>query len=121
MPTMLRVFQGFWASSSAHVHFVEAEAIGAVLADDVAGIDDVAAVHGLWTQRHQMSINAKFEATTRDDLLDVAERFNVPGARAVLGDVDTALRRWREFAEACGVEGHHVERIAGDIEQFRFN
>jgi serine/threonine-protein kinase HipA len=76
---------------------------------------------GLWTQRHQMSINAKFEAITRDDLLDVAERFNVPGARAVLGDVDTALRRWREFAEACGVEGHHVERIAGDIEQFRFN
>jgi serine/threonine-protein kinase HipA len=74
---------------------------------------------GLWTQRHQMSVNAKFEHITRDDLLVVAERFKVPGARAVLGDVDAAVRRWSEFAESCDVERHHVVRIEADIERFR--
>ena len=66
-----------------------------------------------------MSVNAKFEHITRDDLLVVAERFNVPGARAVLGDVDAAVRRWGEFGESCGVERSHVVRIEGDIERFR--
>jgi hypothetical protein len=66
-----------------------------------------------------MSVNSKFEHITRDDLLETAERFNVPGARSVLGDVDAATRRWREFAEECGVERHHVDRIEGDIERFR--
>ena len=74
---------------------------------------------GLWTQRHQMSVNAKFEHITRGDLLELAERFNVPGARSALGDVDAAVSRWREFAEECGVEPGHVARIESDIERFR--
>ena len=74
---------------------------------------------GLWTQRHQMSVNAKFEHITRGDLLELAERFNVPGARSALGDVDAAVGRWREFAEECGVEPGHVARIESDIERFR--
>jgi serine/threonine-protein kinase HipA len=74
---------------------------------------------GLWTQRHQMSVNAKFEHITRQDLLELAERFNVPGARSALGDVDAAVGRWREFGEECDVDPGHVARIAGDIERFR--
>ncbi len=74
---------------------------------------------GLWTQRHQMSVNGKFENITSADLLEVAERFQVRAARAVLGEVDAALRRWREFAQSCDVDPSHVERIAGDIERFR--
>jgi serine/threonine-protein kinase HipA len=76
---------------------------------------------GRWTQRHQMSVNEKFEHITRDDLLEVAERFNVPGARSVLGDVDAAVGRWREFAEECDVELGHTERIERDIERFRLH
>lgn len=76
---------------------------------------------GLWTQRHQMSVNAKFEHITRGDLRELAERFNVPGARSALGDVDAAVGRWREFAEECDVEQGHAARIEGDIERFRLN
>ena len=59
------------------------------------------------------------EPVTRGDLLELAERFNVPGARSALGDVDAAVSRWREFAEECGVEPGHVARIESDIERFR--
>lgn len=76
---------------------------------------------GLWTQRHQMSVNAKFEHITRDDLLELAERFNVPGARSALGDVDSAVDRWSEFGEECDVELGHVARVEGDIERFRLH
>jgi serine/threonine-protein kinase HipA len=74
---------------------------------------------GLWTQRHQMSVNAKFEDITRDDLLEVAERFKIPSARSVVGDVATAVSQWRVFAEECDVDPTHVTRIEGDIERFR--
>jgi len=74
---------------------------------------------GRWTQRHQMSVNAKFEHITRDDLLELAERFNVPGARSALADVEAAVDRWRQFGEECDVERGHVARIEGDIERFR--
>jgi serine/threonine-protein kinase HipA len=74
---------------------------------------------GRWTQRHQMSVNAKFEHITRDDLLDMAERFHVPAARAVLADVTSATQRWGEYADVAAVDERHVERIASDIERFR--
>jgi serine/threonine-protein kinase HipA len=68
-----------------------------------------------------MSVNAKFEHITRDDLLELAERFNVPGARSALGDVDSAVDRWSEFGEECDVELGHVARVEGDIERFRLH
>jgi serine/threonine-protein kinase HipA len=74
---------------------------------------------GRWTQRHQMSVNAKFDHITRDDLLSLAERFAVPGARSALGDVASAVSHWREFADECDVDQRHAARIEGDIEQFR--
>ena len=36
---------------------------------------------GKWTQRHQMSVNGKFEGITQADLLELADRFVVPSPR----------------------------------------
>ena len=71
-----------------------------------------------WSQRLQMSVNGKFEGVSRSDPLMVVERFGVPAAMSVLGEVRDALRHWTETADECGVDEAHVIRIARDLESF---
>lgn len=74
---------------------------------------------GVWTQRHQMSVNGKFEHIVEGDVLEMADRFAVPGSRAILREVQSAVDRWAHFAEDAHVDDEHVERIARDIATFR--
>jgi serine/threonine-protein kinase HipA len=74
---------------------------------------------GRWTQRHQMSVNGKFEGIGRADLLEMADRFAVPAATRVLAEVRAATDRWPAFAEEAEVPGPDMERIWKDITAFR--
>jgi serine/threonine-protein kinase HipA len=74
---------------------------------------------GQWTQRHQMSVNGRFEGITRADLLQLADRFAVPAATSALSDVLEAVDRWPTFAESAAVGGADIERIAADHLAFR--
>jgi serine/threonine-protein kinase HipA len=74
---------------------------------------------GQWTQRHQMSVNGKFEAIGRADLLELADRFAVPAALRALDDVVAAVDDWPTFAADGGVSAHDVGRIAADLGAFR--
>jgi serine/threonine-protein kinase HipA len=75
--------------------------------------------HGDWTQRHQMSVNGKFEGIGRADLLELADRFAVPAAANVFGDVLEAVARWTEHAQEVGVADHDVVRIQADLDAFK--
>ncbi|MFN7109310.1 MAG: type II toxin-antitoxin system HipA family toxin [Brevundimonas sp.] len=60
---------------------------------------------GLWTARHQMSMNGKRDGFTLDDF-DASARtasINARRARAIVQDVRDAVERWPEFADAAGV------------------
>jgi serine/threonine-protein kinase HipA len=74
---------------------------------------------GRWTQRHQMSVNGKFEDITRADLLELADRYVVPAPTRVIDEVLEAVRRWLSFAREAGVEAEQAERIDADLEAFR--
>ena len=65
-----------------------------------------------------MSVNGKFEFIGRADLLELADRFVVPAAAAVVDEVLAAVARWPEFAAAAGVAPHDADRIATDLEAF---
>lgn len=69
-----------------------------------------------WIAAHLMSVNGKFEHITRADLLTVAERFVVPGARDLLAEVATAVKRWREFAAKAEVPEVTVVAVEKDFE-----
>jgi serine/threonine-protein kinase HipA len=58
---------------------------------------------GEWTYQHLMSVNGRFGDIGRDDFLAVADRFRVPGARAILSDVGAAVAEWSRFAASAGV------------------
>ncbi len=66
--------------------------------------------HGGWTAMHQMSVNGKFDAVTREDLLSFAAANGIKDAGEVIGQVCDAMSLWPRMARECGVP---EEMIAG--------
>jgi serine/threonine-protein kinase HipA len=69
---------------------------------------------GLWTSRHQMTINGKSNDFTREDLRAVAE---VAGLKrgmpeAILGEVMDTVGAWPRYAKTAGVLGSQRDQIA---------
>jgi serine/threonine-protein kinase HipA len=71
----------------------------------------------LWVSRHLMSINGRFENITRDDLLQVARRFQVAEAHALIDKVLEVANHWPDFAQQAGVSQDSTQRIAFDIKE----
>jgi len=70
---------------------------------------------GEWTYQHLMSVNGRFRDITRDDLMTVADRFGVAGARALLSDVRVVLDSWPDHARAAGVPASEAGRVAQEF------
>ena len=63
------------------------------------------------THQHLMSVNGKFRDFTRDDLLEVADRFGIGTAPRILERVRDAIQRWRKFAHEAGVPPKTTQEI----------
>jgi serine/threonine-protein kinase HipA len=70
---------------------------------------------GEWTYQHLMGVNGRFDGIRREDMLAVADRFSVPGARALLGRVGDAVAGWQGYAEEAGIPAHKVAEVAADF------
>jgi len=70
----------------------------------------------IWTSQHLMSVNGKFAGAGYKDFIAVAERFDVEGARAIMGDVNDAIGSWPEFAAAAGVPASATAEVAADLQ-----
>jgi serine/threonine-protein kinase HipA len=68
---------------------------------------------GLWTSRHQMSINGKREDFELDDLIALGASGGIKRARAlaVVEEIDAAVARWPEFAAEAGVAEARIAQI----------
>jgi serine/threonine-protein kinase HipA len=66
---------------------------------------------GEWTYQHLMSVNGKFAAITRVDLLTVADRFAIGTAPDVLQQVHEAVSGWAGFARKAKVSKAEVTRV----------
>jgi serine/threonine-protein kinase HipA len=53
---------------------------------------------GEWTYQHLMSVNGKFNSIRRDDLLVLADRFQVGAPTKLLAEVKAAVGAWPDFA-----------------------
>jgi serine/threonine-protein kinase HipA len=69
---------------------------------------------GLWTSRHQMSLNDKRDGFMLADFRRVGEFASLKSGRAerILGEVREAVLRWPGFAAAAGVAADRAEQIA---------
>jgi len=56
-----------------------------------------------WVSQHALSINGKRKDTTKADLIALAASVNVKKADAIISEVGSAVNRWADFADDCGV------------------
>jgi len=68
-----------------------------------------------WTYQHLMSVNGKFANITREDLLTLGVRFNVPGARSILDQVREAVAGWSRHAATVELPADESERVRRDL------
>ncbi|MGV8852497.1 MAG: type II toxin-antitoxin system HipA family toxin [Rhodoglobus sp.] len=73
----------------------------------------------IWLNQHLMGVNGKFGDIGRNDLLHVADRFAIPGAKRALVEVGEALDSWAEFATTAGVTTTAIDRIGADFINLR--
>ncbi len=79
--------------------------------------DLIFAAEGRWASRHQMTVAGKSDALTRDDLLAIGRRYDLPRHGAPLIDaVRAALAEWPERANAVGLD---PQIITGFQSRFR--
>lgn len=66
-----------------------------------------------WLSHHLMSVNGKHDDITRKDVMAVAARFSIPGAKQAIDDVNASVGNWLQFAADAGVGMEEVKRISG--------
>jgi len=68
---------------------------------------------GLWTSKHQMSMNGKRDGFNRNDLIQFALSADIKKAPAeqMIQQIIDVFRRWTDFAGKAGVSENNIKRI----------
>jgi len=68
---------------------------------------------GVWTSRHQMSVNGKLDGFDVEDLIAFASVGGVKKAKAMsmLSEVTQSVKKWRSFAAKAGIPEVDIARI----------
>ncbi|MEP6590419.1 MAG: type II toxin-antitoxin system HipA family toxin [Gemmatimonadota bacterium] len=81
--------------------------------------DLIHAVGGRWATTHQMRVNGKDDDFSREDLLALGAKFNLPvDGKEVLRDVEEALAYWPQEAADTGLGKAEIERIRASFRHF---
>lgn len=68
-----------------------------------------------YMNRHCMTINNKNSDIERSDLLELAKRYNIKGADAIIEKVISVLGNYEQYAEAAGVSPYWTHKIKEEI------
>lgn len=67
---------------------------------------------GLWTSRHNLSINGKREKITKDDLLSVGKEMNIRNSLTIIELVSQIVNNWKKYALETGVDHKQIQQIS---------
>jgi serine/threonine-protein kinase HipA len=67
---------------------------------------------GEWTYQHLMSVNGRFRGISTDDFLAVADRHQVPRARAAIRAVEQAVAAFDDFAAQAGLTPEQASAVS---------
>lgn len=57
-----------------------------------------------WVSQHNLSVNAKRDNITKNDLLTIAKSMNIKKADSIIIQINETVNRWAEFADQVKVE-----------------
>ncbi len=65
----------------------------------------------VWVKQHNLSINGKTFDITKDDLLKVGKEMNIKHVKTIIDQVQTAVRKWPQFAKDAKVKDKQIKAI----------
>ncbi len=71
--------------------------------------------NGLWTSKHQMSINGKWDNITREDLIDVANNVNIKHPERIIEGVKEGISQWNRLASDYGIPNELIKTIGSTL------
>lgn len=74
---------------------------------------------GQWTKQHLMSVDGEFQTITRAHLHALGERFDVPGYRGIVTEVQEAVSQWPALARESGVSAERIREVQERLDQVR--
>ncbi len=60
--------------------------------------------NSIWVSQHAMSVNGKRNNISKDDLLIVAKNMNIKKAGAILNQINSTVKSWKDFATETKVK-----------------
>ncbi len=66
---------------------------------------------GIWTKRHQMSVNGKRENIDYKDLLAIANENNIKAPKEIIDRVLEAVSNWKKYAKDASVQRERIKEI----------
>jgi len=66
---------------------------------------------GIWTSKHQLSINNKWDGITKQDLIDVAQNVNIKHAVQIIQQVCEGVSHWTMKARECSIPKDIIKAI----------
>lgn len=64
-----------------------------------------------YINRHSMTVNGKNQDITKEDLMEVAARYNIKGASGIIESAVSTVKNYRRYAEQAGVPDLWINRI----------
>lgn len=77
--------------------------------------------NSIWTRKHLMGVNGKFESISRNDLHAVGETFQVPGHRAIVREVESVVESWPEFAAEAELPKGRTDEVHRRLVELRLD
>ncbi len=68
-----------------------------------------------YVNRHSMTINGKNERIAKEDLSEIASRYNIKGASNMIAKAVSVVKDYRKYAEQAGVTEEWIKKIEEDI------
>lgn len=69
-----------------------------------------------YVNRHSLTINSKYQNITKYDLLEIANRYDIKGAAAIIDNIVDTAGNYRTFAEQAGIPDRWIRLIEKEME-----
>jgi serine/threonine-protein kinase HipA len=66
---------------------------------------------GLWTNRHQMSLNGKRDNFMRSDLEKVSNEMGINDYGKIIDDISETISNWEKYAKTAGIKDDQLSSI----------
>lgn len=77
--------------------------------------------YGMWTSKHQMTINGKRENITLDDIKEIGKtaRLIQGRAKSIALEISDLTNQWEEIANSAGVNGEMIKLISSNFVKYK--